>query len=335
MILAAGKGERMYPLTEDVPKALLKVGDKTLVDWTIKRLSDVGISKIVVAVGWKGTHVEDHLSSSGSRARIVNVPDYETGPLQTLVTAIETFDDDFLLTPVDTMTDSSILSGMISHYNEGTESHRTTLAVDLTSHSGTPVSTREDGSVSGLGNEVLETDTMSRSAMLFIGNSRIVKDCKNALDAGETKLVYVLNMWVQDSHVLRSYPVQSSSIDIDTFSDLLEANNLVLERGNFTKTGHVFVPSGDSIEVGDILALKSDITLHKGTEIVGPVLVSHGCEIGEQCRIGPNVTLDSNSTLLMGCNISDSIVFGESTISSQSRLQGTIVYKSKRYSVER
>ncbi|MFW9767453.1 MAG: NDP-sugar synthase, partial [Candidatus Thorarchaeota archaeon] len=47
----------MRPLTEDMPKALLKVGGKTLVDWAINRLSESGISKIVVAVGWKGSQV--------------------------------------------------------------------------------------------------------------------------------------------------------------------------------------------------------------------------------------------------------------------------------------
>jgi NDP-sugar pyrophosphorylase family protein len=335
VILAAGKGERMHPLTEEVPKALLRVGDKTLVDWTIRRLSDAGISNIVVAIGWKGSQVEDHLSTSDSMVKIVQVADYETGPLQTLLTAIDTFDDDFLLIPVDTFTDSSILSSMISHYRKQSEPHRTTLAVDLESTSGTPVSIRENGSVSGIGNRASDAETMSRSAMLFIGNSRIKTDCKKALDAGETKLVSVLNQRIRDGRVIRSYPVKSSSIDIDRLSDLLEANRLVLERGDFSQVGQVFVPPHDSIEVGDILRLKSHTTLHKGTEIIGPVLISPGCKIGERCRIGPHVTLDSNSTLLTDCDISNSVVFGESTISSQSRLQGTIVYKSKRYNVER
>ena len=247
MILAAGKGDRMGPLTEDVPKALLKVGDKTLVDWTIKRLSDAGIPKIVVAVGWKGSQVEDHLSTSDNMVRIVQVADYETGPLQTLITAIETFDDDFLLIPVDTLTDSSVLSGMISYHKEKSESNRTTLAVDIASTSGTPVSLREDGSVSGIGNRASDTETMSRSAMLFIGNSRIRSDCKKALDAGKTKLVSVLNQGIHDGQVIGSYPVESSSVDIDTLSNLLEANRLVLERGDFTQVGHVFVPPNDSI----------------------------------------------------------------------------------------
>ena len=110
MILAAGKGERMHPLTENVPKALLNVGGKTLVDWAIERISRAGIEKIVVAVGWKGSLIEDHLASSSDfEVSIVDVENYEIGPLQTLVTAIETFDDDFLLTPVDMLIDSSVI----------------------------------------------------------------------------------------------------------------------------------------------------------------------------------------------------------------------------------
>ena len=332
MILAAGLGERMRPLTEDIPKPLLKVAGRTLVDWTIKRLSDAGIDNIVVAVGWKGSQVENHLSSE-KNVQVVQVVNYEIGPLQTLATAIETFDDDFLLTPVDIMTDSFVLPEMISHFRERPTSEIMTLAIYDASSKGTLVSTR-NGMITGLGNEVNDSDTMSRSAMLFMGNSSIAKECKMALEAGETKFVSVLNKWVHEGRSLKSYRIAESSFDIDSLSDLLEADKLTLSREKFTEADHIYVPQGDIFEVGDVLPLSSNITLHKGIEIIGPVLVSSGCEIGERCRIGPNVSLDSNSKILAGCVISDSIVLGESTILSQSRIRRTIVYNSKQYYVD-
>ncbi|MFW9768685.1 MAG: NTP transferase domain-containing protein [Candidatus Thorarchaeota archaeon] len=329
MILAAGLGERMRPLTDDIPKALLKVGGKTLVDWAIKRLSESGSSKIVVAVGWKGSQIEDHLSSEKG-VSVVRVTDYEIGPLQTFVTATESFNDDFLLIPVDIMIEPSILSGMVSRYNEQTRSNIMMLAVDDTSNYGTPVSIR-NGLITGLGDGVVVTDIMSQSAMVLMGHSSIKKECKKALDAGETRLVSVLNEWAHEDRSLMAYPVGSPSLDIDTLSDLLKADRLLLERGEMTESDHIFVPPGDIVEVGNTLSLRSNISLHKGTEIVGPVLISPGCVVDEGCRIGPNVSLDSNSRLLNRCIISDSVVLGESTIQAQSRIQRAIVYKSIHY----
>ncbi|MHA1942793.1 MAG: NTP transferase domain-containing protein [Candidatus Thorarchaeota archaeon] len=335
MVLAAGKGERMHPLTKEVPKALINIGGKTLVDRTIDRLNRAGIEKIVVAVGWKGSLIEDHLTSSSDfEGSIVYVENYEIGPLQTLVTAIETFDDDFLLTPVDMLIDTSVISGLLSHYSTSVEPRRMTLAVDFDATSGTLVSKTEDGVITGLGSGASDTDTIGRSAMLFIGDSHFGQECRTALAAGETKLVSLLSQMIHKGHSLRSYSVDSHSIDIDTLQDILSANRFVLQRGEFSQSGQVFVPDGDSVEIGDSLTLNSNITLQRGTELIGPVLISQGCDIGENCRIGPNSTIGSSSSVLTGCEISDSIVFGKSIISAQSQLQGTIIYNSKQYNME-
>lgn len=333
MILAAGKGTRMHPLTEEVPKALLNIGGKTLVDWAIERLVKSGIDKIVVAVGWKGSMIENHLTTStDTEVQIIDVVDYEIGPLQTLASAIETFDDDFLLTPVDTLIDSSAVSEMVSHYS--TKSGSMVLAVDYNSTSGTLVSTTKNGVITGFGTDSLDTHTTGRSAMLFLGNSRLAEDCRNALKSGETKFVSLLEQMIQDGHSLRYYPVSSHCIDIDTLHDVLSANRFVLQEGKISQSGNVFVPPDDRIEIGDKLVLNSHITLQRGTEIIGPVLISQRCNIGENCRIGPNCTIGFNSSILAGCEITNAIVFGESKVSAQSRLRDLIVYRSTNYLVE-
>lgn len=61
MILAAGKGERMRPLTEHHPKPLLKVGGKALIEWQIHKLVAAGISRIVINQGWLGEQLPEAL----------------------------------------------------------------------------------------------------------------------------------------------------------------------------------------------------------------------------------------------------------------------------------
>lgn len=61
MILAAGRGERMRPLTDVTPKPLLKVGGKPLIVWHLERLGKAGFTEIVINHAHLGQQIEDTL----------------------------------------------------------------------------------------------------------------------------------------------------------------------------------------------------------------------------------------------------------------------------------
>jgi len=63
MILAAGRGERMRPLTDTCPKPLLEVGGTPLIVWHIRRLVAAGITEIVVNHAWLGARIEAALGN--------------------------------------------------------------------------------------------------------------------------------------------------------------------------------------------------------------------------------------------------------------------------------
>ena len=58
MILAAGRGERMRPLTDTTPKPLLEVGGRPLIAWHIDRLVRAGVREIVINHAWLGEQIE-------------------------------------------------------------------------------------------------------------------------------------------------------------------------------------------------------------------------------------------------------------------------------------
>jgi MurNAc alpha-1-phosphate uridylyltransferase len=66
MILAAGRGERMRPLTDRTPKPLLAVGGKPLIVWHIERLRDAGYTHIVINHAHLGQQIEDALGNGAA-----------------------------------------------------------------------------------------------------------------------------------------------------------------------------------------------------------------------------------------------------------------------------
>ena len=61
MVLAAGLGVRMRPLTQNIPKPLLEVGGRTMLDQALDRLEDAGVDHVVVNTHWLPEQIEIHL----------------------------------------------------------------------------------------------------------------------------------------------------------------------------------------------------------------------------------------------------------------------------------
>ena len=66
MIMAAGKGTRMMPLTANRPKPLIEVGGVALLDHVLDHLRDAGVGKIVANVHYLAEHIEQHLAASAA-----------------------------------------------------------------------------------------------------------------------------------------------------------------------------------------------------------------------------------------------------------------------------
>jgi len=66
MVLAAGRGERLRPLTDRLPKALAQAGGKALIAWQLERLAQAGFREVVVNLAWLGAQIEAQLGNGAA-----------------------------------------------------------------------------------------------------------------------------------------------------------------------------------------------------------------------------------------------------------------------------
>ena len=83
MILAAGRGERMRPLTDLTPKPLLKVGGKALIEYSIENLVTAGFKEIVINVAHLGRQIVDFCGSGGRWGASIEYSDEGETALET------------------------------------------------------------------------------------------------------------------------------------------------------------------------------------------------------------------------------------------------------------
>lgn len=108
MLLAAGKGERMRPLTLERPKPLLEVGGTPLIAHHLRHLSEAGLCEVVINVSWLGAQIMDYCGD-GSRWGVSISYSEESEPLETaggIVKALPLLGTDpFLVVNADVLTD--------------------------------------------------------------------------------------------------------------------------------------------------------------------------------------------------------------------------------------
>lgn len=97
VILAAGRGKRMLPLTQTLPKPLQKVAGKTLLEWKLEALPDA-ISDIVIVIGHQGEQIKKSLGSTWKNKTIQYVEQKElNGTAGALLSAKEVLGERFLV----------------------------------------------------------------------------------------------------------------------------------------------------------------------------------------------------------------------------------------------
>lgn len=115
MILAAGKGERMRPLTNTTPKPLLKVNNKPLLQYHIESLRDqVGINEFIINTAYLGQKIQDYFNDGSNLNVSIKYSAEETGSLETaggIKQALPLLgNEDFILVNGDIFTDFDFAS---------------------------------------------------------------------------------------------------------------------------------------------------------------------------------------------------------------------------------
>jgi len=128
IILAAGKATRLRPLTSSLPKCLLVVGGKTILDHQIEAMVDAKIKELILVVGFQKQKIYDHLSHKKYPIKITYVENDSystTGPiLGGLLLVREHIKEPFIFFHCDVLFKHDALTHLIKHPHGSVMLHR-------------------------------------------------------------------------------------------------------------------------------------------------------------------------------------------------------------------
>ena len=219
MILAAGKGERMRPLTLHTPKPLVPVAGVPLIEYHLRALAAAGFTEVVINHAWLGQQIEDHLGD-GSRWGLSIRFSPEGEPLETgggIFKALPLLGDEpFLLVNGDIWTDYDF-----TRLQQPLQGLAHLVLVDNPGHHGAGdfrlnVDQVEDGAGA--------SDTLT-----FSGISVIDPALFDGCNAGAFKLAPLLRQAMANGQISGEH-FRGHWVDVGTLERLAEVERLLAER---------------------------------------------------------------------------------------------------------
>jgi choline kinase len=116
VILSAGQGKRLFPLTVDNPKCLMNIAGRPLIEWQIDELGKCGIERIIVVTGYRADKVAMRLRRSYNSRRVATLynPAYSwSDNLFSCWVAREAMNEEFVLINGDTLFEADVLRGLM------------------------------------------------------------------------------------------------------------------------------------------------------------------------------------------------------------------------------
>ncbi|MEH6395059.1 N-acetylmuramate alpha-1-phosphate uridylyltransferase MurU [Pseudoalteromonas sp.] len=122
MILAAGRGQRMMPLTAELPKPMLKVQGKPLIEHHIERLKIAGITDFVINLAWQGDKIRDYFADGSQFGVHIEYSQEPQQGLETaggIIQALPLLGEQFIVINGDIFTDYDVSSLLHIHLDAG------------------------------------------------------------------------------------------------------------------------------------------------------------------------------------------------------------------------
>ena len=220
VIMAGGLGSRLKPLTDNVPKPLLKIGDKSIIDHIIDRLISFGVDDFWISVRYLGDMIKNHLGNGNDRN--VNI-DYvfEKVPLGTIgaVGKINDFKHDYILvTNSDILTNLNYENFFIDFIKKDADMSVVTIPYDVE----VPYAVMETN-----GDEVLSfiekpTYTYYSNGGIYLIKKSVLNNIPKNKFFNSTDLMELL---IEKNYKLISYPLREYWLDIGKTKDYMKAQN--------------------------------------------------------------------------------------------------------------
>jgi mannose-1-phosphate guanylyltransferase len=336
MILAAGKGTRVQPLTYEVPKPMVPILGKPVMEYLVEELARHGVREIMVNISHLPEQIERYFGD-GRRwglqigysfeghiedGKIVATPVGSAGGLKRIQDFSGFFDDTFIVVCGDALIDLDLTSAVRRHWQQGAAASICVHKVPQTrvSNYGVVVCD-DDGRITSFQEKPAVSE--ARSNLVNTGIYIFEPEVLDLIPSGQA---YDIGSELFPQIVANDLPFYAihepfNWVDIGRLSDYWEANQQLMQGklrdikmpGREVQPG-IWTGLNVSVDWSDVhiegpVYIGASSRIEAGAEIIGPTWIGHGCHVERGAVISRSILFQYTRIGSAGC-VEDSMVFG-------------------------
>lgn len=322
VILAAGKGTRMGPLTQNRPKAMLQIANRPLLEHIIVAIKAAGIKDFLIVTGYCKEKIIDHFEDGRSLG--VNIEYIEqqrqNGTADAIAVTKKLINERFLVSNGD------VLAGIPDIKNILSASGEVVLAAKKVA------SPEEYGILYVKGNRVEKIVEKPKKPLSDLVNAGIYVFEPSIFDAisgtghstrGEFEITDSIQRLI-DSGKSSAYVSLEKWQDIGFPWHMLDANEMMLKNGEDVQWEIRGEVENHATLKGYVSAGEGTI-IRNGAYIEGPVIIGKNCDIGPNCYIRPSTSIGDNVRIGNAVEVKNSIIMNKTHIGHLSYVGDSII----------
>lgn len=313
VILAAGKGSRLHPITVGRTKAMVPILGKPIVERVMETLVDNGVRELILVVSSTDSEVGRYFREQTHLDIDVKfvIQTERLGMANALSLAAPHIHDDFVVSACDNLTPQQHVADLIAtHHNLAAAATLSLMEVDEATIPRTGiVDLGRDGSIHRIVEKpsLAEAPSNIASLPLYIFSTKVLDYLPKIKPSprGEYELQDAIQMLIEETHGVKG-------VFTPTRLQLTNANDLLALNRHYLTTG------GDEPQL-------APRTVGQHTHLITPLRIEEGTVIGSGSVIGPRVYIESDCEIGSEVLIKDAVILRGAKIENGSQIVGQVV----------
>ncbi|REA02043.1 glucose-1-phosphate thymidylyltransferase [Haloferax sp. Atlit-6N] len=312
VILAAGEGTRLHPLTQTRPKSMLPIGDRPLLEHIVDAVTAAGIDELLFVVGYKRERIQNYFGNGERWDASIEYVTQENprGTGHALLTAEPAISGDCLVINGDRIVEPELLRRLLNrHADTNGACLAITEVTDPTQYGSVEV---HDGLINNIREKPAPHEVTSNliNTGVYVFGPDIFAAIRQTEHHAELKLTDTLRNYI-DEHPLHAVHYDGLWLELSRPWDLLAVNNGILATQGSTVADSAVIH--DDATIGDPVVIGDHSRIQPGARIF------HDVVIGDNVTIGANTIL-TNSVILEDTVIKPGTVLTDCIIGSGTEL---------------